>query len=374
MATFLKAHELGNVGARTMPGRNYTSPEVYALEMERIYARRWLCACRVSQLAKPGDFVTREVAGESIIVVRDEADAIRAFYNVCRHRGTRMCEAAAGNLGETITCPYHAWTYTLAGRLIGAPHMSGLEGFDKADYPLHPVATAEWEGFIFLNLAREPEPFAEAFAPMFGRFDRFRLPTLAMHRRIEYDIAANWKLIHQNYSECYHCSPVHPQLVKLSPPTSGENDLHDGPFLGGFMELSQPGGSLTMSGRICGVPITDVPAAGKQRAWYYSVFPNFFMNMLPEYLLTFTLWPKAPGKTHLIAEWFFHPETLASAGSDPDDAVEFWDEVNKQDWHVSELSQLGVASRVYAPSPYAPREGLSVQFDREVARALAEEP
>src|SRR5262249_22327073 len=137
MATFLKANELGTAGARTMPGRNYTSPDVYALEMERIYQVRWLCVCRSSQLAKPGDFVTREVGGESLIINRDESGAVRAFYNVCRHRGTRICEVAAGNFGETIVCPYHAWTYRLDGSLLGAPHMAGLEGFEKKDYPLH---------------------------------------------------------------------------------------------------------------------------------------------------------------------------------------------------------------------------------------------
>ena len=372
MATFLKANELGTAGARTMPGRNYTSPDVFALEQERIFQQRWLCVCRASQLKAPGDFVTREVGGESLIITRDASGALRAFYNVCRHRGTRMCEVASGNFGETIVCPYHAWTYTLDGRLIGAPHMAGFEGFEKKDYPLHAILTAEWEGFVFINLASDPEPFEVAWKPLFGRFDRFHLASLPMHTRIEYDIKANWKLIHQNYSECYHCSPVHPQLVKLTPPTSGENDLYDGPFLGGFMEITAPGGSLTVSGRMCGAPISDVPREGKQRAWYYSLFPNFLLSILPEYVLTFTLWPVAPGHTKLIAEWFFHPDTLKGGAYDPDDAVKFWDEVNRQDWHVSELSQLGVASRAYVPGPYAPREGLSVQFDREVRRSLGE--
>ena len=372
MATFLKANQLGTAGARTLPGSSYTSPENYAREMERIYQARWLCAGRATELATPGDFLVRNVGGESIVVTRDQAGAVNAFYNVCRHRGTRFCEGASGNFGETIVCPYHAWTYTLDGTLIGAPHMAGIDDFDKKDYPLHAVAVAEWEGFVFINLAREPEPFEKAWAPLLGRFDRFHLRDLKFYKRIEYDIQANWKLIHQNYSECYHCSPVHPQLVKLTPPTSGENDLFDGPFLGGSMDITAPGGSLTMSGKMCGVPLTDVPASAKQQAWYYSLFPNFLLSLLPEYALIFTLWPTAPGRTKLISEWFFHPDTIASGKFDPDDAVEFWDEVNRQDWHVSELSQLGVASKVYAPSPYAPREGLAVQFDREVRRSLGE--
>jgi Rieske 2Fe-2S family protein len=372
MATFLKANELGTAGARTLPGRSYTSPDVYAREMDRIFQRRWLCAARASELAKPGDFITREIGSESLIITRDEAGSVHAFYNVCRHRGTRMCESASGNFGETIACPYHAWTYRLDGSLLGAPHMAGLAEFDKKDYPLHEAAVSEWEGFIFINLSRSPEPFEASWGTMFDRFTRFGLPGLKLHRRIEYDIAANWKLIHQNYSECYHCSPVHPQLVKLTPPTSGENDLYDGPFLGGYMDITAPGGSLTVSGDMCGVPLTDVAANAKQHAWYYSIFPNFLLSLLPEYGLFMTLWPQSPTRTKLICEWHFHPETLANPKYNPDDAVEFWHTVNLQDWHVSELSQLGVASKMYGPSPYAPREGLAVQFDREVQRALGE--
>jgi glycine betaine catabolism A len=372
MATFLKANQLGTQGALTLPGHSYTSPEIYARELERIFHTRWLCAARADEIPERGDFLTREIGVESLIITRDNQGKPHAFFNVCRHRGTRMCEAAQGKFGDTITWPYHAWSYTLDGRLYGAPHMSGFEGFDKNDYPLHEAALAEWKGFLFINLSSDPEPFERAWQPLLHRFDRFHVGALRLHRRIEYEIAANWKLIHQNYSECYHCSPVHPQLVKLTPPTSGVNDLTEGPFLGGLMDITAPGGSLTESGAMCGVPISDAPPDGKQVAWYYSVFPNMLLSLLPDYALTHILWPISPTRTKLICEWLFHPETLASGRFDPDDAVRFWDEVNRQDWHVSELSQLGVASKVYAPSPYSPREGLAVQFDKEVRRALSE--
>ena len=191
---------------------------------------------------------------------------MHAFYNVCRHRGTRMCEAASGNFGETIACPYHAWTYRLDGSLLGAPHMAGLAEFDKKDYPLHEAAVAEWEDSSSSTSRARRSRSRSPGERCLDRFTRFGLPGLQLHRRIEYDIAANWKLIHQNYSECYHCSPVHPQLVKLTPPTSGENDLYDGPFLGGYMDITAPGGSLTVSGGMCGVPLTDVAADAKQHA------------------------------------------------------------------------------------------------------------
>ena len=147
-----------------------------------------------------------------------------------------------------IQCPYHAWTYGLDGRLVGAPHMDAVPDFEKADYSLHEVNLAIWEGFVFVNLAEAPTPLEKVFATLEGKFTHWNLPRLRSARRIEYDVAANWKLIFQNYSECYHCPGVHPALSKISPYDSAENDLCEGPFLGGFMEIAK-GTSLTMSGR-----------------------------------------------------------------------------------------------------------------------------
>jgi phenylpropionate dioxygenase-like ring-hydroxylating dioxygenase large terminal subunit len=233
MTGFVKRTDVALLGAHTLPGRYFTSPEIFSEELEKIFLQRWLCVGREAQLAAPGQYFLQQVGPESIIVVRDRAGRLRAHYNVCRHRGTRICEAPGGQFSETIQCPYHAWTYTLDGRLIGAPSADTIEDFDKADWPLHPVATATWEGFLFINLAEDPEPFEEAYAPLIHRFRRFNLPALVPHRRIDYDLTCNWKFVVQNYSECYHCPLVHPALVKLSPPTSGENDLYRGPFLGG---------------------------------------------------------------------------------------------------------------------------------------------
>src|SRR5205809_6167141 len=247
MTTFVKPTEGYQQGQRTLFREYYTTPEIYGQEMERIFSRRWLCVGRATELADSGDFVLRTVAGEGIIVVRGQDGAVRAFYNVCRHRGTRLCETERGRLSETIQCPYHAWTYTLDGTLIGAPHMNEVAGFDKRDYPLHQVALAEWEGFLFINLAQEPEPFARAFDPLAGRFSRFNIAKLRSGARIEYDVHANWKLVFQNYSECLHCPTIHPGLAKPTPHTIGENDLLHGPYLAGYMVITAPGGSLTMS-------------------------------------------------------------------------------------------------------------------------------
>ena len=227
MTTFHRTSTTYLPGSRTLPGEFYTSPEVFAKEEERIHARAWNCVGRASQLAEPGDYFLATIADESIIVVRDRKGVVQAFFNVCRHRGTRICREVSGRFSETIQCPYHAWTYGTDGRLVGAPHMQDVDGFDKADYPLHPAAIAEWEGFLFVNLAEDPEPFSRAWAPMQGRLGRFHLSELRPGHRVSYDVRANWKLVFQNYSECLHCPTIHPKLATVLPYRSGANDLTD---------------------------------------------------------------------------------------------------------------------------------------------------
>ncbi|MDQ3699134.1 MAG: aromatic ring-hydroxylating dioxygenase subunit alpha [Gemmatimonadota bacterium] len=370
MTTFLKATEIGTRGATTLAGRYYTSPEIYREEQDRIFSRRWVCAAREDEIPSPGDYLLRTIAGESIIVLRDRAGGLRAFFNVCRHRGTRMCEAERGQLGDVIRCPYHSWTYGLDGRLLRAPSMSDLDGFDRNDYPLHAAGIASWEGWIFVSLDPERESFAQAFAPLIGKFARFNLRSLAVARRVTYDVRANWKLVVQNYSECYHCSLVHPALVRLTPAQSGENDLINGPFLGGYMTISAAGGTLSVSGRACGLPVGDLPAEDQQRVYYYSFFPSMLLSLHPDYVMAHTLWPDGPERTVVECSWLFNPESLGNPAFEPDDAVRFWDETNRQDWHVCELSQQGVSSRMYRPGPYSPRESISAAFDREYLKAM----
>lgn len=363
MTTFVRASI--PTAVHTLPGRYYTAPEIFALEQERLFAGGWVCAGRAEQAAAPGDYFLFELACESLIVVRDGAGALHAHFNVCRHRGTRMCEETSGRFGETIQCPYHAWTYALDGRLVAARYMQDAPGFDKTDWPLRSAAVAEWEGFVFVNLAAEPEPFAQAFAPLIGRFAEWGVGELRRGARLVYDVAANWKLIVQNYSECYHCSLIHPALVELSPWQSGRNDLGEGPFLGGFMELNHDSASMTVGGATARPFLPGVSAKNQRRVYYYSIFPNLLLSLHPDYVMAHIMRPLDAGRTEVVCEWYFDPQTLSAPGFDPSDAVGFWDMTNRQDWHVCELSQHGVSSRAYTPGPYAQSEGLLWQFDRE---------
>src|SRR5438045_2532642 len=292
---FRRTAETFTAGAKTLEQKYFVSPEVFAQEQEKIFSKKWVLVGHQSQIAKGGDYFVQEVAGESLIVLRDKDGRVRSFYNVCRHRGTRLREDRNGHL-SVIQCPYHAWTYGLDGRLLGAPHMDDVPGFDKANYSLNPVHVALWEGFIFVNLAdastsrytRDYIPLEKWFAPLDRKFSHWNMSILRSAKRIEYDVRANWKLMFENYSECYHCPGVHPMLSKVSPYDSAENDLAEGPFLGGFMTIN-PGKSLSMSGNACALMIEhDRPpspgygAAGQQkhekestqRVFYYSIFPN----------------------------------------------------------------------------------------------------
>src|SRR5262245_21668210 len=206
-----------NNGAKSLAQKYLISEEIFAREQTRIFSKQWVCVGHQSDLAASGDYFLAEFAGESLVIVRDQRGEIRAFYNVCRHRGTRICEKNKGQFRQTIQCPYHAWTYALDGRLLGAPHMDECQGFDRADYSLNKVNTGLWEGFIFVNLGQAPIPLERLFAPLAGKFSHWKLPNLRSARRIEYDVRSNWKLIFENYSECYHCPLVHPALSKITP-------------------------------------------------------------------------------------------------------------------------------------------------------------
>jgi len=363
MRTFVKAAT--PPAAFTLEQSWYIDPAVFRRESERVFARSWIAAGRSDALASPGEFFLMEIAGESLIVTRGADRRIRAFYNVCRHRGTRICTQESGTFKGSLQCPYHAWTYGLDGTLQVARNMEGVADFDRADYPLRQAHVAELYGFIFVAL--EPaQAFDEAFRPLVGRFNAWGIDKLRSRRRIEYDVACNWKFVFQNYSECYHCPVIHPQLEKLSAWDSGRNDLSEGQFLGGYSELREAAASLNITGERTREPIQTLPPEERTRVYYYTIFRSLLLSLHPDYVMAHYVTPLAVDRTHIVCEWLFEPEASAI-----EDAVEFWDLTNRQDWKVSELTQLGVASRAYTPGPYAQSEGLLHAFDRHYRSVMA---
>jgi Rieske 2Fe-2S family protein len=363
-----------SAGARTLDRDYYVSESVFEIETENIFSRRWLYAGRAGAIPEPGQYFLYEQGTESVIILRDGAGEIRAFHNTCRHRGTRLATDPEGRFSKSIQCLYHAWTYGLDGTLIGAPFMDEVEAFCREDYPLLNVPVAVWEGGVFLNFDPEAEPFEHAFGPLFGRFDAWAWGELEVAHRITYEVEANWKLVFQNYSECYHCPSLHPQLNRLTPFRNSRNDLEEGPFLGGPMRMAIDGGSMTMSGQRCAAPLGDLEGEDLNLVQYFTIFPNLLLSLHPDYVLLHRVDRIAVDRTRIVCDWLFHPEAMSRDAFDPSGAIEFWNLTNSQDWQVSELSQRGIASRAYRPGPYSELESMIAAWDREYLRSLEDGP
>jgi Rieske 2Fe-2S family protein len=358
--------------AKTLPARYYTDPAVFQEEMERFFCRMWVCAGRAEQIPKPGDYFLREIAGESIIITRDSSGSIRAFYNVCRHRGTRMCTAPEGTFAGRIQCPYHGWTYGLDGRLVGAPHME--EGsFSREEYPLNRVHVGVWDGHVFVNLADNSDPLESHLGDLGEKFRPWNMAELRLHKRVVYDVKANWKLIVLNYNECLHCPVLHPSLNRLTNYLGADNETPQDTYVGGSMGFRGDAETMSIDGKRRRDYLPGLNDEERKRVCYYAVYPNLLLSLHPDYMMTHTLWPKAVDRSEIICEWHFHPQEMAKPNFQANDAIDFWDLTNREDWGISELSQLGIQSRAYKPGPYSTREQLLHAFDEMVLRRERDE-
>ena len=357
----------------TLPRRFYTDPEFYRAELERFYFNRWICAGRADQIPNAGDYFTRTLGDESVIVTRDGSGEIHALFNVCRHRGTRLCEQAEGHFADRIQCPYHNWTYGLEGRLLAAPHMP--PDFSKDDYPLHRAGCEVWDGHVFIRLGQEGRDGKEALrtqlADLPDRFAAWRMGELRLGRRIVYDVKANWKLIVLNYNECLHCPNLHPALNKLHHYLGADNVAPTACYCGGAMGFRDGVETMSMDGKRRRAYLPGLSQAQRQQIVYFAIYPNLLLSLHPDYVMTHTLWPRGHDRTEIVCEFHFHPSELAHPCPQIDDAVEFWDLTNKEDWWIAEQSQAGISSRVYTPGPYSEREELLWSFD-EIVRKSAD--
>lgn len=357
----------------TLPRKYYQSEEIYREEQEKIFCQRWLMACREEEIPEPGRYLLVPVGDESIIVLRDRKGQVRAHFNVCRHRGTRMCMEERGKFeGGFIGCPYHNWQYDLQGKLRSAPLMRKIPDFDKNDFGLFAAQVGLWGGFVFINLAENPAPFEEEMGALIHRFEDWKLPELRIAHHIPYRLKCNWKLILQNYQECYHCPGVHPLLSNLTPFQSAVHDCMEGAVIGGFMEISEKRGSLTMDGKAAGPPVCNVSGDDLQRVHYYSVFPNLLFSPHPDFVLYHRIRPLAVDEIVNDCYFLLHPEVIADPGAMERfrSAIDFWDLTNRQDWAVCEQMQLGLRSHRFVRGYYSAQEDILYALDKEVLKAL----
>jgi Rieske 2Fe-2S family protein len=361
------------IEASLLPPRVYHDPDIYAYEQEAWFASGWVCVGREEDAAEPGAYFLTGIAGESLIVVRGKDRQLRAFYNVCRHRGSTLVTEPCGKLIR-FQCPYHAWIYDLDGKLHTPRHTGQLIDFDPADFGLVPVRLATWQGLAFLNLENNERTLAEYLDDLPDWFTRFDLGGLRRVRQIDYDVRANWKAIIENYEECYHCPGVHPQLNKITPYNLGEWLPSRGPWHGSWMPVVGDYETLSMDGVMLGHGRDLLPgmtSEDEKRVYYFVVWPNLLISLHPDYLMTHRLVPLEPGRTLIACEWFFAPEQIARPGFDPRDAIEFWDLTNRQDWEVCELQQQGTRSRAFTPGRYSAIESGPHAFDAMVADRYA---
>jgi Rieske 2Fe-2S family protein len=278
-----------------------------------------------------------------------------------------LCDEAEGCFGERIQCLYHGWTYSLDGRLVGAPHMN--PGFQRQDYPLHAVHAAVCDGHIFLNFGENPQRLELQLGPLPDKFAAWCMQELRLHRRITYDVKANWKLVVLNFNECLHCPRVHPALNRLTDYLGADNEPANGNYCGGSMGFRGGAETMSMDGQRRREYLPGLDEGQRRQVYYYSIYPNLLLSLHPDYMMVHTLWPRAVDRTEIVCEWYFHPAEIARPNFAAVDAIDFWDTTNREDWRVVELSQAGIQSRAYTPGPYSPREELLAGFDEIVRRA-----
>jgi Rieske 2Fe-2S family protein len=365
----------------TLPSSWYTSAQVFALEKERIFCREWLCVARAEELAEPGAFRVLEVLGESILLVRNREGQLRAFYNVCRHRGSRLCRepqaagAAAmlggGLNGSRITCPYHQWTYDLDGRLVAAPYLSGEPGFDKSLFSLYPVGLECWGGFVFVHLSpARAASLAAQLGAIPERVGRYPLSELRIGHTIRYEVAANWKVICENYNECYHCAGVHPELCAVVP-AFRERGGANLDWARGIPH--RPGAyTFTSSGTTSRRAFPGLNQDEQVRHKGELLYPNLFLSLACDHAAVFVLQPRSATRTDIACHFLFEPFEIAKPGFDPRDATEFWDLVNRQDWAICESVQQGISARVHERGYYAPMEDFNLDIRRYVLERIGD--
>lgn len=356
-------------GAYGLAAKYVTCNEVFRREQLLVFQNEWLCVGGVHELSN-NSLLVKDINGVSIAVSIDQTGTIRCFHNVCRHRGAQLVsdnctvELNNGPNGSDIVCPYHAWRYGRSGELKTAPNMSEVDDFCKEDFGLIKVECRVWEGLIWICLSETPIDFEARFSGLGKLVDPWKIPSLSLHASIEYQVQANWKLLFQNYNECYHCPTVHPALNRLTPYKNASNDFDQGPILGGPMQLSDNSESITVDGKLADSILAGLNADQSRSVVYYTVFPSIFISLHPDYVLIHRLVPESTSQTSVTCDFLFAGSTNDANRELRHKAVQFWDETNRQDWNVCELVQKGMANHGYVPGPYSNLESLVAAFDR----------
>jgi Rieske 2Fe-2S family protein len=354
--------------SRMLPPAAYVDPAVFEWEKRHMFGGGWVCVGRTDQVAAPGDMHAEPVGAGSVLLTRAEDGVLHAFANTCRHRGHELLPCGASAQQKVIICPYHSWTFALNGDLRAAAGFKNRPGFVTAEWGLVELPVTEWHGLVFVDESGQAGPLTAGLGSLEELIAPYEMERLVVAGQHDYDAAANWKILTENYHECYHCPQIHPELCKVSPPRSGENLSAPGTWVGGWMDLRDGMATMSLDGSSSGVPLRGLDATGLRAVLYVGIFPNVLVSLHPDYVMVHRLIPVAPDRTKIECTWAFAPESLAMPGFDPGYAVEFWDITNRQDWHACESVQRGLSSPHAVPGPLAREEDAVYQFVTMVAR------
>jgi Rieske 2Fe-2S family protein len=335
----------------TLPGNFYTDETVFSLEQAKIFESMWFCVVRADDLDTAGAFRTVQVGRENLLISRSRTGEIRAFFNVCRHRGARLTSELSGSVTRAFQCGYHAWTYDLDGKLIAAPNLTKMPDIDRVTYGLRRVAVHEWLGYVWVCLVDEPPSFEDTvLREVVDRLgtvdllDHYDVANLKVGRRIVYDVKANWKLIIENFMECYHCATIHPELTEVLP------EFADGYaaqyFVGHGAVFGEDISGFTVDGSEGVERIPTIDADQDRRYYAITVKPQVFINMVPDHVIVHRMFPMAADRTVVECDWLYLPGVVES-GVDVSKSVELFDRVNRQDFEACEATQPSMSSRMY---------------------------
>jgi len=335
----------------TLPGSYYTDPTIFAMEQAQIFESMWFCAVRSADLDKPGAFKTVQVGNESVLITRSRSGEVRAFFNVCRHRGAQLCTEESGETKRAFQCAYHAWTYDLDGKLIAAPNLTKMPDIDRVEYGLRRIAIQEWLGYVWVCLADNPPSFDDTVRKDVGDrlgsvdlIDHYDAEHLSVGRRIRYDVKANWKLIIENFMECYHCATIHPELTEVLPEFA--DGLAVQYHVGHGAEFADDVQGFTVDGSQGLDQIPGVTGEQDRRYYAITVKPQVFVNLVPDHVIVHRMFPMAADHTVVECDWLYLPHVVES-GKDVSRSVELFHRVNEQDFAACERCQPAMSSRTY---------------------------
>lgn len=357
--------------ATMLPARAYCDPDVYAFEQEHWYGRDWVCVGRASDVREVGSWFVAPLGPAGVIVVRDDDGALRAVHNVCRHRGVKIIDGC-GRAAQSFTCPYHAWTYDLRGRLVGVPGLGGRESVEREVLGLRPAQVDTFGGFVFVSLAWDTLSLRDWLDDLPAQFAGIPLGDLVLGRRTTSEVHANWKLLMENFAESYHFGPVHPALEKQTPSRRAETLDSRGPWQGGWMPLATGHETVSTDGRTHGRPLLRKDGAARHGVLDYVVWPNLFLSLQPDYLLAYRIEPVSECASRVTLDVLFDPAAARDGEVDAPDVYEFWERTNAQDFAIVARQQVGISSPGYTPGRFTSMEEGVYEFDKIAAERYAD--